>query len=169
LFLGQINLRKGAARLLRVASRMKNDPIEFWMVGPRQLHEAKPEADAGRVLWFGRASGPEVDRFFQSADLFIIPTISDGFALTQLEALAHRAPVVASTACGRVVQHERNGLILSTPDEPEIEAALRRCLNNPDELAAFSGAAAVSPDFSLASVGNQLLHAAKRCDIPSER
>jgi glycosyltransferase involved in cell wall biosynthesis len=33
----------------------------------------------------------------------ILPTLSDGFALTQLEALAYGCPVIASQFCGEVV------------------------------------------------------------------
>ena len=33
LFLGQINLRKGVVPLLEAANRLRNEPIEFWMVG----------------------------------------------------------------------------------------------------------------------------------------
>jgi glycosyltransferase involved in cell wall biosynthesis len=161
LFLGQINLRKGVARLLRVASRMKDDPIEFWMVGPVQLHDAKARG-GGRLSWYGRASPEEAGSFYDAADVFILPTLSDGFALTQLEAIAHRLPVIASQNCGRVARHEENGLILKSSDEIEIEAALRRCLNNPGELAAFSRNTVVSAEFSLASVGRQLVHAVKR-------
>jgi len=36
-FLGQVNLRKGVARLLDAIRQLKNEPIEFQFVGPVQV------------------------------------------------------------------------------------------------------------------------------------
>src|SRR5262245_12739588 len=41
LFLGQVNLRKGVARLLDAARMLRDEPVEFWMVGPVQIANAK--------------------------------------------------------------------------------------------------------------------------------
>jgi len=41
LFLGQVNLRKGVARLLEAARMLRDEPVEFWMVGPVQIANAE--------------------------------------------------------------------------------------------------------------------------------
>ena len=88
--------------------------------------------------------------------MFILPTLSDGFALTQLEALAHRLPVIASRRCGEVVIDRMNGLLLEEPTAEAIEEALRSCLHNPDQLAQFSENATVGERFTLSCLGAQL-------------
>jgi len=40
LFLGQVNLRKGLARLLDAARMLRDEPLEFWIVGPVQVANA---------------------------------------------------------------------------------------------------------------------------------
>ena len=40
LFLGLINLRKGVARLLEAARMLRDEPVEFWMVGPAEIANA---------------------------------------------------------------------------------------------------------------------------------
>ena len=42
-------------------------------------------------------------KLYRSADLFVIPTLSDGFAITQLEAMAHGLPVIATPHCAEVI------------------------------------------------------------------
>src|SRR5207244_12917192 len=47
LFLGLINLRKGVARLLEAARILRDEPVEFWMVGPVETAHASPIGNAG--------------------------------------------------------------------------------------------------------------------------
>ena len=89
LFLGLINLRKGVARLLEAARILRDEPVEFWMVGPVEIAKASAITDAGRVKWFGAVTRNQAAGFYRNVDLFILPTLSDGFAITQLEAQAH--------------------------------------------------------------------------------
>jgi len=157
LFLGQINLRKGAAQLLEAAQAMQNEPVEFWMVGPKECRPPERVRDLKNVGWIGRVAHTGAAKYYREADVFILPTLSDGFALTQLEAQAHGLPVIASRRCGEVVHDGVNGIILeqSTPDA--IVAALRFCLGNPDRLASLSAASRVEPRFSIDALSQNLL------------
>src|SRR5262249_42870523 len=96
LFLGQVNLRKGVARLLDAARMLRDEPVEFWMVGPVQIANAKTAADEARVKWFGPVTRERAAERYRAADVFILPTLSDGFAITQLEAQAHGLPIISS-------------------------------------------------------------------------
>ncbi len=156
LFLGLINLRKGIARLLEAARILRNDPVEFWMVGPVEIANAGTIGDTGRVKWFGPVTRKQSADFYKSADVFILPTLSDGFAITQLEAQAHGLPLIVSRSCGEVVQHNVNGLLLDDPSAEAIESAIRFCLQNPNELARFSRRSTVGEDYSVALLGERL-------------
>ena len=85
-------------------------------------------ADAGRVKWFGPATRKQAAEFYRNADVFILPTLSDGFAITQLEAQAHGLPVIASKNCGKVVENGVNGIILDEPSAACIAHAVRDCI-----------------------------------------
>jgi len=156
LFLGQINLRKGIARLLKVARSFQSQPVEFLMVGPIQINIPEDLRSNQKLRWFGPVARNKVHNYYEQADVFILPTLSDGFALSQLEALAHRLPVIASRQCGEVVIDHVNGLLLEEPTGAAIEEALRSCLHNPDQLAQFSENATVGERFSLSCLGAQL-------------
>jgi glycosyltransferase involved in cell wall biosynthesis len=156
LFLGLINLRKGVARLLEAARILRNEPVEFWMVGPVEI--ANPEAieRAGPVKWFGSVTRKRAAEFYKNADVFILPTLSDGFAITQLEAQARGLPVIASKNCGNVVEAGVNGTILEQPTAEHISAAIRDYIANPTRLQEFGAASGVREEFSIASVAQRL-------------
>jgi glycosyltransferase involved in cell wall biosynthesis len=156
LFLGQINLRKGIARLFRAARAFQSEPVEFLMVGPIQVIIPGDLLSSGNVRWLGPVARNKVRIYFEQADVFILPTLSDGFGLTQLEALAHRLPVIASRRCGEVVTDRVNGLLLEEPTVAAIEGALRSCLRNPNQLAQFSENATIGEQFTLSCLGGNL-------------
>jgi glycosyltransferase involved in cell wall biosynthesis len=156
LFLGLINLRKGVARLLEAARILRDEPVEFWMVGPVEIANANIIGDAGRVKAFGPVTRNRAAEFYRDADVFILPTLSDGFAITQLEAQAYGLPVIVSRPCGEVVQDNVNGLLLDDPSAEAIESAIRFCLQNPNELARFSRCSTVGESYNVALLGERL-------------
>jgi glycosyltransferase involved in cell wall biosynthesis len=142
LFLGQVNLRKGVARLFDAIRQLKNEPIEFWFVGPMQVFIPSELQNNPRVRWFDVVSRGEVDSFYRKADLLILPTLSEGFGLTQLEAQAWSLPIIASRFCGEVVRDGQNGLLLENLTGETIREVLWQCIANPEllaQLAAGSG------------------------------
>jgi len=156
LFLGQVNLRKGVARLLDAARMLRDELVEFWMVGPVQIANAKTAADEARVKWFGPVTQNQAAETYRAADVFILPTLSDGFAITQLEAQAHGLPVITSRFCGGVVENGRNGIILGEPSAACIAAAIRDCIVDPSRLQQFAAASRVADEFTLNALAQQL-------------
>jgi glycosyltransferase involved in cell wall biosynthesis len=156
LFLGLINLRKGVARLLEAARILRDEPVEFWMVGPVEIANAGTSGNDGRVKWFGPVTRNQAAGFYRNADLFILPTLSDGFAITQLEAQAHGLPVIASKNCGKVVENGVNGSILDEPSAACIAHAVRDCIASPDWLEKLASASGVRDKFTIEALANQL-------------
>jgi len=158
LFLGQINLRKGVDALFEAIELLKGEPIEFWFVGPTQVEISPLLRKNERVKWFGSVARSEVSKYYRDADLFIFPTLSDGFGLTQLEAQSWKLPVVASRYCGAVVREDVNGSILAEVSGDAIANVLRRLSRYPQKLALMSKKSGVSEEFSLATLETSLLN-----------
>ena len=157
LFLGQVNLRKGVARLFDAIRLLKNEPIEFQFVGPAQISIPDDIRSNPRVRWFGRVSRGETASFYRRADVLIFPTLSDGFGLTQLEAQAYGLPIIASRDCGDVVRDGVNGLRLPDLSGESIAHALRHCLCDPDRLRTFAENAIQSEKIDLNGLAQALL------------
>jgi glycosyltransferase involved in cell wall biosynthesis len=156
LFVGQVNLRKGIARLLEAARMLRDEPVEFWMVGPVQVTNPKVRARDVRVKWFGPATWKQAAEKYRAADVFILPTLSDGFAITQLEAQAHRLPIIASEFCGKVVESGRNGIILKEPTAASITAAIHDCIADPNRLQNLAAASYVANEFTIDALAQRL-------------
>jgi glycosyltransferase involved in cell wall biosynthesis len=157
LFLGQINLRKGLAAIIEAMDLLGGEPVEFWFVGPVGMRLPANFNGRPRVRFFGAQPRSAAARFYREADVFLFPTMSDGFGLTQLEAQAYRLPVIASSRCGEVVQDGKNGWVLPEVSGQMIARTLRACLAEPTRLGQMAAAAGIPAVFSLQQVGEALL------------
>ena len=156
LFLGQIGLRKGAGELLEAVKLLERENVEFWFVGPIQIKIPPELRHHARVKWFGVVPRTGVDKYYKDADVFIFPTLSDGFGLTQLEAHAWKLPIVASRYCGEVVSDGMNGVILEEVSGRAIADVLLKFLRSPEILNQMSAHSRVDDRFSLRTLGSAL-------------
>jgi len=168
LFLGQITLRKGVSEILSAVELLEGEPVLFEMVGPMQMEIPDKFRIHPQVHWFGSVPRADTPRHYKAADLFLFPTHSDGFGLTQLEAQAWQLPLIASRFCGNVVRHDVNGLLLSDITGASIAEAVLHCIRHPERLSSWSKSAVIGPQYSLNSIGAQLSDLALRlCDSRS--
>lgn len=153
LFLGQTIVRKGIHLLIEAARMMTDRPIHFVVAGGG-LDMLQLEIPAN-VRWVGAVPRSQVAQFYREADVFILPTLSDGFALTQLEAQAWKLPVIASKRCGEVVSDGVNGVLLPEVSTEAIVAVIQRMVSSPDELQQMSDHSKIAERFSISSIGSQ--------------
>lgn len=156
LFVGHATIAKGIKPLLESLALVADLPIVLTIVGA--LPSDVPDrftADA-RIRWAGPVSRSAVMEHYRAADVLVFPSLSDGFGMAQIEARGWRVPVIASRSCGRVVDDDRDGILLPTVTSGAIAAALRRVVDDPPLLARYSQAAAQRSG-GLASLGQALL------------
>lgn len=96
------------------------------------------------VTYYGRKYGEEKEAFFAKADMFVLPSYTEAFPLTTLEAMQHGLPIVATNVGGISAQVEDgvNGLLIGggmpvmentfRPCPAEIADALEKLILNPD-------------------------------------
>jgi len=156
LFLGQVNLRKGIRELITAAQMLAGEPIEFRLVGPVQSYLPISTDNKNSIKLVGVVPRSEASEYYKFADVFVFPTHSDGFGLTQLEAQSWKLPIVASRNCGQVVQDGINGLVLSEVSAEQIATTLLKLLRAPENLQRMSDQSGVPERCSLASLSSAL-------------
>ena len=94
---------------------------------------------------------------YRTADAFVLPTISDGFAITQLEAMSYGLPVITTPNCGDVVTPGEDGYIVPIRDPQKLADAIAAFISDRDLLQRMSEKArAKSRTFTLARYANTI-------------
>jgi glycosyltransferase involved in cell wall biosynthesis len=148
LYVGNVNLAKGF-HVLAEAIRTLGADATLTAVGGVQLDGGYLRSIASDAAFTGQLSQAEVARHMAEADVLVFPTLSDGFGLVQLEAMAQGLPVVATSACGDVVRDGIDGFVVAPGDAAALVDRLRRLRREPELLAAMSRAALVRANGSL--------------------
>ena len=160
LFVGEVGLRKGVPYLLEALRKLDSNLVRARLAGPVAL-ESNMLDRYGRVAKFlGPVPRTKVAQLYQWADVLVFPTVSDGFGLVQIEALASGIPVIASRNCGSVVSDGVNGYIIPVRDSDVIAMAVDRYMSEPGLLAAHKEKAVqLSKQFGLDRYGQKLVSA----------
>ncbi len=140
LFLGQVMLRKGIQYLIETARLLPE--VKFDVVGPLAISAKARESAPSNLVFHGKASRDATTRWYRESSVFVLPTLSDGFAVTQLEAMAHGLPVIATPNCGDVVTPGHDGYIVPAREPKLLAEAIGHYLQQP-ELLTIQGLAAM--------------------------
>jgi glycosyltransferase involved in cell wall biosynthesis len=163
LFLGQVNVRKGIRYLIEAAQMLQREPVELTVAGPLGI---RPDVVAGaprNMRWVGPVPRNRAAGLYAEADVFVLPTLSDGFAITQLEALAHGLPVVTTPNCGSVVVDEQTGFVVPARDPRALAEAIMRFVATPHLAGAMSPRCREAVKaFSIGAYGERLVEIIER-------
>jgi glycosyltransferase involved in cell wall biosynthesis len=141
LWLGTVNLRKGIQYLIDSARTLAGEDIRFLVAGPIEISDEAKASAPPNVSFLGRVNRSEAGDLYRRADLFVLPTISDGFAITQLEAMGHGLPVITTPNCGQVVTDAVDGFIVAAGDSAPLSAAILSLHRDRRQLRRMSAAA----------------------------
>ena len=131
LFLGQVILRKGIQYLMQAAKLLENESVQFDIVGPVGISSAAVASASRNIVFHGRATRDQTAAWYRQSDVFVLPTLSDGFAITQLEAMSYGLPVIATPCCGAVVSDGVDGFIVPPRNPEALAKTLQRYLVEP--------------------------------------
>lgn len=107
LFVGRITVMKGVDYLLRAAARVvAHKPKTIFVIAGsgdmenQIMREAAEFGISDKVVFPGFLRGKDLSDAYRSADLFVMPSVSEPFGLTGLESLIHGTPVLLSKQSG---------------------------------------------------------------------
>jgi len=107
LFLGRITIQKGPDYFLDAAKMIleKRQDVKFIIAGsgdmaPAMIEKAAHMGIADKVLFTGFLKGPDIDKAYQMADVYVMPSVSEPFGIAPLEALKNKTPVIISKQSG---------------------------------------------------------------------
>jgi glycogen synthase len=107
LFLGRITLQKGPDYFIESASKVlkKMSNVKFIIAGSgdmeyKMIEKAAKMGIGDKVLFAGFLEGADIDRAYKMADVYVMPSVSEPFGITPLEAMRNGTPVIISKQSG---------------------------------------------------------------------
>jgi len=142
LFLSRIHSSKGLLDLVEAWASVRDDGWKIVIAGPdEEGHKSKVEAKIQSLRletdfeFIGLVDGERKHSCFTNADLFVLPTYSENFGISVLEALSYELPVITTTAApwGDLLEYKCGWWV--PPGVAGISTALRLAMEtSPTEL-----------------------------------
>lgn len=125
---------------------------------PRLSRLAEERGIGASVVFAGQVSDEELPDFYRLADVFVMPSLGEGFGIAFLEAAASGKAVVAGSRDGSVdaVLEGRGGDMVDPENALELRDRLREILKDPSRRHALDPAVAFSRENHRAGVSGIL-------------
>ena len=141
LYVGALSYQKGLFDLGRIVEALDGDRFRFTLVGP-VTREAGQIVSAlrGKAEIVGKVPQGELPRLYERSDLFLFPTIQDGFAMVLTQAKAAGLPILttSNSAGTDLITSGEDGWILPIRDSVAFERRLTWCHQHREVLAGIT-------------------------------
>ncbi|MEG0758261.1 MAG: glycosyltransferase family 4 protein [Raoultibacter sp.] len=133
-FVGRLIPEKGIAALAEAASLLKGEPaIQFLLAGDGPLATLFADGKYSNVHLLGKLDATDISALLSTANAFCLPTRSEGFSTSLLEAAAWGTTPIITQVGGvaELMPTSDYGLLLESANAPEIVAHIRTLAANP--------------------------------------
>src|SRR2546426_3460638 len=134
-FVGSCSIRKGIGYLLEALQpTIRQGAVEAWLIGG-VTPEAKPvlKGHAGEFVHQGVLPRAKLAEYLSRCDVMVLPSIEEGLALVQAQAMACGLPVIATpnTGAEELFTHGVEGFIVPIRDPKAVREKVEWMLDNP--------------------------------------
>jgi glycosyltransferase involved in cell wall biosynthesis len=143
LFVGQRNARKGLPMLLRTWNELRPTDARLVVAGGHVRDDIGLEEFAGTYEEVPRTGLSQLIALFQSADVFVLPSLAEGFGHVYLEALSCGTPVICTENTGGadIIREGESGWVLPAGDGAALRDRLAWCADHREQVKSMRGAA----------------------------
>lgn len=145
LFAGSVGLRKGVPYLLQAFAKLRHSDKRLRIAGAihEDIREVLKRLPTDRVEFLGAVPQRRLIELMSSSHVMVLPSIEEGLALVQGQALACGCPVISSTNTGAedLFSDAKEGFIVPLRDPDSIAARLQRLADDPSLQQKMSAAA----------------------------
>ena len=169
LFFGRIHPKKGLDILAKSFSSFAKDRenVRLVIAGPDEngykskiKSILKNEDILDKVIFTGTLSGNNKLAVLRSANMFVLPSYSEGFSMAVLEAMACGLPVVITNKCNFPEVGKYKAGIIIEPDINQLGRELENLISNPDLCKEMgeNGKKLVREKFTWDKIVNQMIN-----------
>lgn len=147
LFVGSMVQRKGLSYLFDALKLLKSDHIELVLCGRGFMDEAllKEYSNINFSIKRNLSATALVNEFWAS-DVFVFPSLSEGFAHVILEAMSCGLPAIATdhSCAPDIITHDKDGWVIPVKNSRSLAEQLSWCISNKEKLFEIGQAAAIT-------------------------
>jgi len=143
LFVGQISPRKGVHYLLEAWNSLKLPKARLLLFGSNGFPKGWLEKNLGSADYQNSIPHSELGNIYQQADVFAFPSLVEGLALVQLEAMACGLPIITTINAGGddLITDGEEGFIIPIRDVEALKEKILWSFEHKDALREMGGAA----------------------------
>lgn len=136
LFVGTLQPRKNIARLIEAYSKLKTENLKLVIVGRRGwkfeeiLEAPKKFGVESSVTFLANVTDEDLPEFYKNAELFVLPSLYEGFGLPILEAMKYDCPVATSNVSSLPEAGGDAAFYFNPEDVDDIANAIEKVLSN---------------------------------------
>ncbi len=148
LFVGSLGQRKGLSYLLDAVELM-GDRVELTLVGRLSAPCLPMEQALQKHTWIESLPHSQILELMATQDVFVFPSLFEGFGLVLTEALSQGLPIITTThtAAPDLITDGKEGYIVPIRDGQAIAEKLEHLHKNPDDLQTMRVAAVEKAQF----------------------
>lgn len=142
IYVGQISYRKGIHHLLEAVKNIGGNYVNLILAGS---YNPKSDLylnykDVSNIHFLGFITRDILEKYYQDSDVFIFPTLGEGYGLVVLESLSTGTPVITSDLAGGndIIKDGYNGYVFEAGNNVDMINKLSIILNNMDQLPSMS-------------------------------
>lgn len=141
-YVGQVNYRKGIHHLLKVMDCLKENDVELFLAGG--YADTTPfyqqYKDRKNIHFLGFVTRDVLAALYQKCDVFVFPTLGEGYGLVILEALSCGVPCIVSDLAGGddAIIERYNGFKFEAGSDTDLKDKIQWFIDNPNKLPEFS-------------------------------
>ena len=141
-YVGQVNYRKGIHHLLKVMERFGDGQVELYLAGG--YSESTPiyqdYKDKKNIHFLGFVTRDVLASLYQKSDVFVFPTLGEGYGLVILEALSCGVPCIVSDLAGGddAIIEGVNGFKFKAGNDDDLYSKIKWFLDNPEQMPKYS-------------------------------
>ena len=139
IFCGALSIRKGLGTLLQAFQELDLPNSELWLIGSRQTETEPLLARHARpnIRHLGPFPEFELHRRYIQGSVFCMPSIEEGLAMVQVQAMACGLPLICTTNTGGedLIEDGKQGFVLPVRDVEALKGALETLYRDPERRA----------------------------------
>lgn len=140
LFVGRLSFSKGFHNFLELIRIFKSEGVSFSTIGEDSLRGKIKKTHITGLVYFGAVKNKRIYGYYDKNNIFILPSYSEVFPMTILEAMARGLVVLVSDIPGmrEIIKEGRNGYLFPPGDIEKMKEIILYLKDNPKEIERIS-------------------------------